>query len=224
MQKLGAEENLQGYMPNCTCESDKRLSEYNSHCRQEYIKHSLARFNSLKLGAYHFEYDTKPPRGWESAVEMSDKGRSLLLHGPSGCFKTTALKRVALDLCLGRKIVRGGYVPSILKKLKNFDDDVDNYYELLSDAEVLVLDDLDKLLGTQYEVERLLALVNHFSAMEKTMLITMNTDLEKFRSNMQRNQRNIPSDWIEAFISRLMQNADIRLVSGVTGRATTETL
>ena len=100
--------------------------------------------------------------------------------------------------------------PAMLDKFKS--KDVGEYMAWLTGGDVLVLDDLDKLQGTQYEAERMLIAINHYDVNNLPILATMNIELDQFVSRV--SNGGAPSDYANAIISRLRSRASIHLVDG----------
>jgi DNA replication protein DnaC len=190
--------------------------------RDAYKEHLLsmatARFTALGLGPVTNEMlDLKmPPVIWDDPEQSFVDGRKLILSGPAGSGKTTLLKKIVWGLSLRRHKPRGGYLPDMLDKFKS--GNIGEYTSWLSGGDVLVLDDLDKLRGTHYEGERILAAINHYDTNKLPILVTMNVDIKQFGERIMAG--GVPADYVEAIISRLRSRSINHVVSGPDHRVT----
>jgi len=137
----------------------------------------------------------------------------LIIQGSVGHGKSSLLKKIAVFFCINNIIVSGGYVPLLLKKMKSFETQ-DETYDWLMNGSVLVLDDLDKLLGSRIEVEHLLTLVEHYNSHGKSILVTMNTSWTRFVEELTSSKYLISKEYAEALVSRLKENAVILHMDG----------
>jgi DNA replication protein DnaC len=182
--------------------------------RAAYKKHvhdrALERFEALDLGPLTREMGIVdlPPGEWSFPPRAAERGGKLILTGPSGSGKSTLLKRIAWSLALRNWKPRGGYVPTILGKIKSKGSD--EYLDWLMGGTLLVLDDFDKMGGTRYEGEKFLAMINHYDVHGHPILVTMNIEMSAFEGRVQAG--GIPQDYAEAIVSRLMNRSTNFLV------------
>lgn len=156
--------------------------------------------------------DTGP---WSFPARAAAEGFKLMLTGPPGGGKTTLLKKIVWGLCLRRRRPRGGYVLSIMDKLKT--GDIGAYIANLQGGDTLVLDDIDKLRGTEYEVERLLDVINHYDVNRLPILMTGNGELESFNAKLRK--RGIPDDMADSITSRLKNKCSFKVLMDADRRS-----
>jgi len=173
---------------------------------------ALDRFLKLGLGPWSSEMaKSKLPEGaWGTPAKAASDGLKLLLTGSAGVGKTFMLKRIVWSLALRRKKPRGGYLPAMLDKLKS--GNTSEYTNWLTSGDVLVLDDLDKIRGTHYEGEKLLAIINHYDVNNLPILVTMNVEQKQFVKRIVEN--GVPADYAEAMLSRLNNRMIANFISG----------
>jgi DNA replication protein DnaC len=151
-----------------------------------------------------------PNKIWATPGVAAAEGSKLILTGPAGSGKTTLLKKVVWGLALRRRKPRGGYIPDMLDKFKS--GDVGSYMAWLNGGDLLVLDDLDKLRGTHYEGERILAAINYYDTRNYPVVVTMNVELDAFGDRIRAG--GVPADYAEAILSRLRNRSFSYFVSG----------
>ena len=175
-------------------------------------------FKAMGLGPRTREMSlvVPPPTGpWAVPATAASEGGKLILTGASGTGKTTLLKRILWGLCLRRYKPRGGYIPNVFFNLKS--GDTKPYMDWLTSGDLLVLDDLDKLRGTQFEGQCILNVLNHYDVNRLPIISTMNIDFPSFRTRMV--EGGIPSDYADAIISRLQGNLTTHLMVGEDHRS-----
>lgn len=184
------------------------LNSYKAHV----MSVATTRFEALGLGplTQHMAEMQLPSHIWATPGEAAAKGSKLILTGPAGSGKTTLLKKVVWGLALRRCKPRGGYIPDMLDKLKS--GDIGAYMEWLKGGDLLVLDDLDKLRGSHYEGERILAAINYYDTRNYPVVVTMNVGLKAFVARIR--EGGVPSDYADAILSRLSNRSFSYFVSG----------
>ncbi len=118
------------------------------------------------------------PQGW------------LVLTGPSGCGKTHLAAALA-----GRCVERGQaalfmVVPDLLDHLRSAyrpesDVSYDELFELVKNAQVLILDDLGVQSSTPWAQEKLFQVINHRYNAQLPTVFTTNLDLREFDQRLQ---------------------------------------
>lgn len=206
------------YSYPCDC-----IQKENDKERQEiWVRNCQIIFRHLGMGEPKFPYSAIQLEGdWIDPFDALARGKKLVLTGSVGNGKSTLIRWLAWNFILGAKVVRGGYVPTIMHRLKDFDSNED-YFRLLEKSDVLVLDDLDKMLGSTYELERLLSLVDIFCCQKKTILVSMNTDMPSLRKMLLSSKFNVSSSWVDSLISRLGENSTILNFKGCDFRKKAE--
>lgn len=207
-------ERVKTFVPTCECLQQMADEAARKAQRAQLEELAVAKVLALRLGVLG-EYDRLPPKivGWESPIEELLAGHNLVVLGPVGTSKTTLLKQVAYAAATGGLKVRGGFVLEILSTLKDMDR-VKSYMAWLEDGHVLFLDDLDKMLGTQYEVERLMLLIDRYWAFRRSIVVSMNmTPTELGRKLSSARGQNLQKE-SEALLSRLMGSATVVELDG----------
>ncbi len=193
-----------------TFKNKSDLDAYKAHVKAI----ATERFLSLEaLGPIGPEMaEAKLPMGpWAIPINAAAHGQKLILTGPSGAGKTTILKKILWGLCLRRRRPRGGYVLSIMNKLKG-GDGIGAYIERLMTGDVLVLDDLDKLRGTEYEVERILDVINYYDVNRLPIIATLNGEIDSLQRRLV--EAGALVDTAESIVSRLKNRASFKFVDG----------
>jgi hypothetical protein len=205
-------------MPTCDCEEKLFEVTQARERRKKMIARGLSQFERLGLGPINdYVRAIKRPGIWEKsedAVEAARRGKSLVVHGSVGAHKTTLVKNIAGLLSINGAIVRGGRATTIMNKLKDFDDR--SYYGILLEADVLVLDDIDKIQGSRYEMTCIFDLIDAFKQAEKAILATAN-----HLTIHPKNFDAANADLLAAILSRLTDNATVIKVVGEDSRAQT---
>ena len=131
--------------------------------------------------------------------------------GPVGTAKTTLLKQIAYHSVLGGLSIRGGVVLQMLHDLKDFGHSakVRVYEESLRGGHVLFLDDLDKILGSPYELSLLYLLTNHYWSNGRSIVYSMNMTPTQLDKKMSTYKGDDQSSSAQAIISRLMSRAQV---------------
>jgi len=191
-----------------TFKNQTELDAYKAHL----LAGSTEKFMALGLGPITPEMAvlSMPPGVWSNPGHAAAEGAKLILTGPPGSGKTTLLKKITWGLALRRRRPRGGYIPAMLDHLKS--GDIGSYTAWLTSGDLLVLDDLDKLRGTQYEAERLLAAINHYDVNRFPIIVTMNVELDQFGDRIRAG--GVPADYAESIVSRLRGRSTSHFVSG----------
>ncbi len=200
-----------------TCDCHKKEQERQD---QAVIDEEFAvRFRRLNLGDVD-EFMLAPSAAitegvFSNSEEAIKRGCSLILWGGVGNGKTTRLKRLAYGCTQMRLRVRGGKTAIVCKFLKDnfafkqFHPDVESYMAYIMQGDVLVLDDLDKMLGTAYELQELLTFVDFYKVNNKPVLITMNSSLAVFKETLLSNRFNLDMTTVAALMDRFIQNAQV---------------
>ena len=202
------------WLPDCECKRKRWDAERLAEDRKESQERGLRRFAKLGMGPYTKYEDMAPyPKNtlWENPFEALKCHQKLIIRGPVGSHKTTLAKKIAANLLVNNHLVVRGYVPELLKKLKAFDhaDEQDEAYQWLHMGEVLLLDDLDKLLGSRFEVEQLLMLVDFYNRNNRSIIVTMNTNFESFMVDLTSNKFQVNPDFVTSLVSRLTDGAAV---------------
>jgi len=186
----------------------EELKAYKEHV----VRIAEARFDALGLGPKTPEMkDAKVESGpWLDPHKAAGSGLKLIITGPVGSGKTTLLKRVVWGLALRRWKVRGGFLPTVLNSLKGAGSD--EFQDWLLEGNLLVIDDLDKLRGTQYEGDKMLAILNHYDVNRLPVIVTLNTNMGLLAERMK--SGGVPADYAEAIVSRLNNRSSTYLVDG----------
>ena len=202
-------------VPTCQCHDKKlaeeRKKEYqlaaDEQIKEKFLKLGLGPLDRFTLDS---DFDPKWPEGFRSVEEFLDgKQRNIGLIGSPGTHKTTFLKglihKVFQHQVYHGKVykIRGGYVPTIFSKLKDMDN-IQEYRAWLMGGDMLVLDDVDKLLATAYEMNMMLSLVNNYWTDGKPILFTANRNRSYLKGKFM--GRNVDEEDIEPILSRLWHN------------------
>jgi DNA replication protein DnaC len=111
------------------------------------------------------------PKGW------------MVLCGPYGCGKSHLAYAIAGALCRARRPVYVSPVPDLLDALrqsfdrKNGDEPFEKRFDLVRNADLLVLDDLGAQNDTPWAAEKLYQIVDHRYRRRLPLLITTNVNL-----------------------------------------------
>ncbi len=178
---------------------------------QEHISRRRAWYKEF-FGFYpeQIPKEFKMPAGiWTDPVPHVAVGENYIIYGNVGSGKSTSIADICWKLILGTRSVsiRGGSVSSIMHNLKG--DGVNEYRKTFEGADVLVLDDLDKILGSTYEVVELFSLADMFFSRRKSVLVSMNPSPEEFVTQLKSSKYNVPPVWADSFLSRVTNKADI---------------
>ncbi len=202
-KRLGWPANTPFWVPTCDCAKKKQEAEQKQSHAAFLADKTKKVFARLGFGDPAKMPEVKPlPGTWGDPLTAYKTGRNLILVGAIGSGKTTAIKAIAKKLTESLVPIRGGYVPSLMAKLKNMDD-VSEVMASIQNGKVVVLDDLDKMLGTVYEIERLSLIVNDCVQKGKPLLVTTNLDFVALRRLLCSNKYGVPENWVDSFISRL---------------------
>lgn len=150
---------------------------------------------------------------WNDAIKGLESGRNLVLVGDVGTGKTTFIKCLVRDLISASIPVRGGYVPQLMSSLKNISD-LGEIMASLDYGKILVLDDLDKMLGTVYEIEKLSSMVNLCMQKRRPVVVSTNLGFQDLRRMLCSSKYGVPENWVDSFLSRLKHNAQIVTFKG----------
>jgi DNA replication protein DnaC len=211
-------------LPSCKCSNKRHEQEAVENYRAQMQEVGRRQFEKLNIGLFdeHAANMEFPKTGvWGIPLKAYKTGANLIVLGEVGFRKTTLLKKIAIYLAVNGIVVRGGYVPDLLHRLKR-PSELEELYDWLIGGQVLVLDDLDKLMGTIFEVEKLMTVIDRYKAYNKSVLITMNLTFEEFEDQLSNKDGKfkIPKKFTQALISRLKSDAQIINVEGRSYRAT----
>ncbi len=207
-------ERVKADIPTCGCLRTRNDARVKAEREEAWTLEAVRRVELLRLGTLN-AYDKLSPAavGWERPSVPILEGKNLLVMGPVGTKKTTLLKQVSYHAAMTGLKVRGGLVVEMLSRLKDMDQ-VKAYTAWLEGGHVLVLDDLDKLMGTQYEVERLFLLVDRYWAFGRSVIASMNMNIDELEHKMAKARGGDQTREAEAIISRLTGNATIISLTG----------
>jgi DNA replication protein DnaC len=163
-----------------------------------------------------------PAKLWVDPIKEAQQGHSYVIYGPSGVGKSTAIKYIAIALCKNCWKIGGGSVPYILDRLKS--DGSDEYRESILHADALILDDLDKMLGTKYELEQLFFIIENFTRKEKPILVSMNISPGELGEKLGESKHDLADAWIDGFADRLTDRATVIHKTGATFRKSKNTV
>jgi DNA replication protein DnaC len=209
-------DRVKAEIPNCACLRTRSAARVKAEREATWTLEAVRRVELLRLGTLS-DHDKKAPtiEGWEDPSVPILAGKNLLVTGPVGTKKTTLLKQVSYNAALSGLKVRGGNVVEMLSRLKDMNQ-VQNYSTWLEGGHLLVLDDLDKMMGTQYEVERLFFVVDRYWSFGRSIAASFNRTIDELEAKMARD-RGTSTDKaqdVEAIISRLTGNATIVHLKG----------
>ena len=206
-------------IPTCHCLKERADRQYETHLNDERTARSQHKFLRLNLG----NIDRVPQSVFDSKFvnhvmnTSADSRINVILFGDVGLGKTATLKALAYNFLSQGSNVRGGYVPELLSSFKDMDN-LQERYEHLKNGDVLVLDDLDKLLGTRFEIEKLLSLVDWYTAKGRPVFVSMNTRPDKFVQKLSGNKYGVDATWARSLVDRLMGDAVVREFKGESFR------
>ena len=206
-------------IPDCQCarqRTEAELAKERVAQRQEHAEELVAK---LRLGILDDSARQKPDiEGWEDPRAAILEGKNLCIAGAVGNLKTTALKQIAYHAVLGGLKVRGGLVVDVMAQLKDFDHDAKDYSRWLEGGHVLLLDDLDKMLATQFEVERLFYHIDRYRAYNRSIVFTMNSTQVELQRKLASVRGLNQEKEAEAIISRLMGRTQVVTLNGADWR------
>lgn len=191
-------------VPICFCLQERARAEAQEERFVDYKNSIDQRVLALGLG---------PIKAHERIAPEFDWRHNVVLIGPAGRGKTSLLKRAAYAATLAGYRVRGGRVVELLSDLKN-PDNLQATMDRVLGGTMLVLDDLDKALGTQYELERLLFIVDRYWSHDMPVLTSMNRDPDDVEKRLAGVRGLKMDEEAEALLSRLMANAQVVTVEG----------
>jgi len=197
---------VQALVPVCSCLQEKATVEAQEDRYREYLAGVEQWVTALKLGPLK-EHERLPVRediSWQ---------RGLVVQGTVGAGKTSLLKQVAYNAALQGYRIRGGYVVELLSRLKD-PEQIKSLMAWLESGTLLVLDDIDKALGTQYEVERLLFLIDRYWVHGWPVLASMNMTPDALEAKLARVRGVDLKNESEAILSRLMAKAQVIALNG----------
>lgn len=204
-------------IPDCDCFRDQASREYESHRQETAVLRRQRRLLSYGLGNRIPEGFIPPEGTWVDPAVEATAGKNYVVFGKVGLGKTTALLYIADKLLEAGFDVRGGRVSSIMEAFKDMDK-VQFQSKYLAGGNVLLLDDLDKMLGTQYELERLLTIVDKYSAAGQSIVVSMNISLAEYQTRISSGKYGDQSARVESIVSRIMENASIVEMKGESFR------
>lgn len=208
-------------IPNCACLRDRLEAENRARREADWTARALQQVERLRLGTLN-EHDRKPPtvKGWEDPRAAVQAKSNLLVTGPVGTAKTTLLKQIAYSLALAGYKVRGGSVARILSELKT-PENIKPMMDSFSRGHVLFLDDLDKLLGTSYELERLYLIIDDYWSNGRSIVSSMNGTLDELENRMTRREGDSRKNDAAAIIDRLLARVTLVTLDGPSFRSRT---
>ena len=212
--------SIPAWVYDCECSKKKFSEAYRQDLAADLKELHKARFDKLELGPAEFIHPsvTLPEdTNWADPLAAARNGEKVVFTGVAGSGKTDQLKLICKFLCEKGAKLKGGYVPAILNKFKRRDTDIGVYQDEILAGDVLVLDDLDKLRGSQFEVEQLLYLVDRFDTYNKPILVTLGMDLFQFRVRL--DELKVNTAYIDSIISRLEKKATLLEMDPVNHRA-----
>jgi DNA replication protein DnaC len=165
---------------------------------QEYMALVAQRVTALHLGPLQ-DHEKKPTKEdfWK---------KNTIVVGPVGTGKTSLLRRIAYHAVLAGYRVRGGYVIEILSNLKD-PQKMKPLMSWLESGNMLILDDIDKSLGTQYELDRLLLLVDRYWVKKYPVITSMNLSPEALEKKLSTVRGLNFKEEAKALLSRLKAQA-----------------
>ncbi len=202
-------------IPSCDCLQKKNDKDFLKHIGDLKEEKALNTFKRLGLGGIDTipEPYMKPPLDtefieWFEEEYQRGPAGNIILWGVPGTGKSAKLKAMAWQYIRYQHLsVRGGYISEIMQAFKDMDQ-VQELYHWYSNGKVLLLDDLDKALGTQYELEKILSLVEKYTSQKLPVWVTMSTPPEDFvKVQAKRARYGVDEMWFESLISRLKYNA-----------------
>lgn len=149
------------------------------------------------------------------ARDFTPHSESILMKGATGLGKTH------LSLAIANEVIRKGYgvvyvsAPSVVQKLEkqyfSRNNDDDSLLDLLTDCDLLIIDDLGTEFKTQFSVSQLYNIFNARMLQNKPVIINTNLDL-----------RELEKAYSQRFVSRIMGcstkldfiGRDIRVIRG----------
>lgn len=196
------------WAPACDCARLQSESDAETRYQDRLKEKVKAVFSRLDLGDPGSIPEDLPslPAPWNDAMRGLASGRNLILVGSVGTGKTTLVKALVKTLTENHVPIRGGYVPKLLASLKEMDS-ISDIMASLSNGKVVVLDDLDKMLGTVYEIERLSFVVNECMQKRKPLLVTTNLRFPQLHKLLCSTKYGVPENWVQSFLSRLQGDA-----------------
>ena len=203
-------------IPTCSCLRDKAEEEFQADRAQRAEASALQRVEALRLGPVG-AFDRWPIAvdGWADPKVPILGGKNLVVMGPVGTAKTTLLKQVAYRAAMSGLKVRGGYGLEVMKKLKDFDGGgVREYSSWLAGGHVLILDDFDKLLATEYEVREIMLFIDRYWAFGRSLVVSMNKTPDQLEMRLSSRRGEDLGDEAKAIFSRLMGTAKVVVLSG----------
>lgn len=200
-------------VPSCMCWQGRESEEHLKALRQHKTQTAFERFVRLGFGNPR---DLKAgiiitkDLAWCYPVKAAAEHKHLLVYGNKGNGKSTTVYRVAWALCLSGLRPRGGYVPSLVNDFRG--DEGHDEVTHVRDGDFLILDDIDKLRGTEYQMEVFCGIVDHYNSRGLPILSTMNIHPSTFPGRLIQN--GVTKDAAESLESRIMHNAEVIQASG----------
>ena len=140
-----------------------------------------ARFIGKTFSDYEIDDNNK------AAVEKARQLGSLYISGSVGTGKTFLASIVAQELLRQGKSVVFGDVPTLLDELKStFDDNAKSTFKdlmnILSNVDVLILDDFGSEKPSDWAAEKLYTIINNRYNSNKTLIITSNFTIAELKN------------------------------------------
>jgi len=214
LSKLLKKENAgTAWVPSCECAEAIRKEQE----AQDYLRYrtqlAALRFQKLGLGDPKKIGKGLPittDMAWYHPNKAFAEGRHLIVSGNVGNGKTTTMLRVAWFLCMAGRRPRGGYIPTMVQKFRS--EDGREHIEDVMDGDFLILDDMDKLRGTEYQMEVFSSIINHYDVNNRPILSTMNLLPNLLGKRLISN--GVPADIAESLASRVRHRADFITAPG----------
>ncbi len=217
----GHSDRVRADIPNCACLRIRAEARVKSEREADWTARALQQVERMRLGTLN-EHDRKPPtiNGWEDPKAAVQAGANLLVTGPVGTAKTTLLKQIAYSLVLDGYKVRGGSVATIFSDLKDWDN-IKPMMASFARGHVLFLDDIDKLLGTDFELSQLYQIVDVYWSNGRSIVSSMNGTLDELEARMTARGKDSRKNDAAAIIDRLLARVTLVTLDGPSFRSRT---
>ncbi len=204
-------------VPSCMCWESKEKLDTAKAMRRQKTSTAFERFVRLGFGTPQMlerGLEMSKSMAWCYPAKAAADSKHLLVYGDTGHGKSTTIYRVTWALCLSGLRPRGGYVPTLVHNFRG-EDGHDEVNEVM-DGDFLVLDDVDKLRGTEYQIETFSSLIDHYDSRGLSILATLNLDPIHFKERLVKN--GVRDDMAKSLESRLLHRAELLQATGVDFR------